>query len=295
MRRIVSILLLTLAWSLSAAQNDDPRIRKVAPAPGVKSVHVKMIIRSFSVENRKDTSWRVDTAARETKYFAKDGRIDSSYFRYYLPDHSYYGHVSDSSWICTSVTGSLRVSTSVSGNHAEVRSINPGGGHYEIIYAGDSMHYAWYNDNGERRSQHHQCSSPADSFWDYKSGGPFAKKVIAHADNRDTICYLNAKGRWMVKVINLYDSLGRPVVSEYYNRSVKDFDLITMWANHHVGDATLYLPKNGDKLSMSVRRTYNAQGLLEQEAWYHQNRTTPSDVKMYSYTFWEAADLAPDN
>lgn len=295
---------LLLSFLISAglsAQNDDPRIRQIAPAPGVKSVSIKTVRYAnttveitertpvqvaLDIHPKKDTIW-VDTTAREWKYYAPDGKIESSYFKYYNPVQSYYRHLNDTSWVCITRLGWRTDSTIVTGNTAKTVPAVRKEDYYRTLYAGDSMHYVYYNSKGKQQFHSEKCSSSVDSFWDYKSAGPFAKKVVLHAANRDTVLYLDKKGRWMVKVINHYDSAGHPVKSEYYNRSVKKFDLISMWANHHVGDATVYLGVNGDRLSMTVRRTYDANGLLLREAWFYREQVTAGAVKFYSYTFWE--------
>ena len=285
---------------LLSAQNDDPRIRQVAPAPGVQSMSVKTVrywVFKAKKEERtpaqirsglhtKEYRMHVDSTARAINYYSPDGNVDSSYFKYYHPVSSSYHYLNDTSWVCIS-TRTWRIdSTIVTGNTAKTVPAERGDDYYRALYRGDSMHYVYYNSKGERRTHYDYCTSPADSFWDYRSAGTFAKKVVVHTGNRDTVSYLDAKGKWMVKVVNEYDSAGHPVVSHYFNRSVKDFDLITMWANHHIGDATVYLPRNGDRMSCAVYRTFDTRGLLQCEEWHYHNVEMPVARKFYTYTFW---------
>ncbi|HTF02888.1 MAG TPA: hypothetical protein VK826_02650 [Bacteroidia bacterium] len=283
------------------AQNNDPRIPQIAPAPGVKSVNIQTVRYFktkinveertplqvfFDIHPKRDTIWAHHTLV-EAQYYSRDGRIDSSYRNHHFPMHSYYTHFTDTSWTYVTWYENTRFdSTIVVGDSARTIRLGPYSSNHRLWYAGDSMHYISYNKKGKSFYHSDLCSSPADSFWDYQSGGPFAKKVVSHAGNRDTVFYRDAKGKWMVKVINHYDSGGHPVMSEYYNRSVKKFDLVSIFANHHVGDATLYLDQYGDRLSMTTRRTYDSNGLLLQEAWFWRNQATPNMVQFYSYDFW---------
>lgn len=282
--------------SFAVAQNDDPRIRIKSPAPGVKEQHIETVYYYHTrVENEHRTAFQkfmdlhpkhdtiiVDTAATETRYFSTSGRLDSSDYNFSSPVHSVYTYTSDTSWICVSM-GKYRLdSTIVSGDSAEVRR--------EIAnertwFEGDSGHFEMYNDKGRRIYKNHYFSSPTDSFWNYNSVGGYSRKTIAHGKSIDTVRYWNSHNRWLITVINHYDSLGHCTRSDYFNWGLKHFDLVTLRLNPK-WDNSLYLPVNGNELAMHVKREYDSQGLLLREAWYSPRFDTPILVKYYSYELY---------
>ncbi len=284
--------------ALLAGQNPDPRIAQVAPEPGVRSVKITTV-RYYSGfkdhheskgfhDNKFDTTYGIPTLDQK-KYYSEEGRLDSAYYNHHTAQFFYYGYMNDTSWTCISAYGKDRFDrTVVNGNSAEVFYYYAPFASNKFWYSGDSLHSRSYDKKGklEKIFSYDRCSSASDSFWDYQSCGLFARKTVVHSMNRDTISYLDKKNRWMVKVINHFDSAGHPVKTEYMNRSMKEFDLIPMHANPHVGDATLYLPQNGTKVSMTVNRTYNGRGLLIEESWQPAESSYATYMRYYQYAFW---------
>lgn len=292
------ILLVVFFPFIVEGQNSDPRIKHTAPAPGVKLVTEKIvryyrtqveykdyIVPGIPVMRKRDTIVS-DTVVAESRHYSPDGKIDSSDRTFVYRTHSIYTHSSDAEWkMQTWHEGNWFDLTEVN-NDTAITTRQDADYRFCTVCIDDSCRSETYNSKGKRTYKRDYCSSARDSFWDYVSGGPFTRKIVSHAGNRDTVLYLDSKGRWMVKVINHYDSAGHPVMSEYYNRSVKKFDLVSMWANHHIGDATLYLPQKGDQKSMIARRTYDTNGLLVQEAWFRPEDETATVVRYYSYAYY---------
>jgi len=268
------------------AQNYDPRIKQNAPAPGIKCVQIETV-RFYT--QKGNASLLESNTLTEKKYYSKEGRIDSAYHNYAFEKRFYFIYRNDSSWTCVSTIDFKPYdSTIVIGDSAKVfytHEFSEGARHW---YVGDSLHGRYYKKNGKRDRffSYDRCSSAADSFWDYQSCGPFARRTLVHTGNIDTVCYFDARNRWMVKVINYSDSAGNPVKTEYINRSRKNFDIVPIHANHHIGDATLYLPENGSKVCMTVHRIYNAQGLPVKELWRPAKADFSTYVRTYAYTFW---------
>jgi hypothetical protein len=295
------LLLFSVFFSLSvSAQRFDPRIRHTPPAPNVKSVMIQTV-KTYRVSDPKTFQYYpgkavyqdsqvvyVDTTLRQGWNYSQNGLIESTYRKHNFPIREYYTHLNDSSWTCLKYYSARHYdSTVVIGDSAEAFQFFPYSPNARMWYAGNYCHYIRYSKKGKQLYHRESISSVKDSFWDYSSGGLFSMKEVRKSAGTDTVLYLDKKGRWMVKVINHYDSAGHSVRSEYFNRSLKEFDLVNIWANPHEGDQTLFLPKAGEQVAMIAKREYDERGLLIKISWISPASADPRLVQYYSYTFWE--------
>lgn len=298
MFRFVTVLILMLSGSVYA-QNEDPRIELHAPASNVASSEIKTIryrISKVEIQERtevqrlldlhpKKDSLFVDTLKLEVFWYSKQGKPDSSFYDFHSSRTDHYTHINDSSrYIISKYAYTRRDSTVVNGDSAVTYVYYEGELANRLVYAGSAAQYESAKNPKKHPSWSYWVSSPDDSFWDYRSAGVYSKRITISAGDTDTVLYCDASGKWIVKTINYKDAAGRCIRSDYYNRGANRFALVRLWANHHIGDASLYLHRKGEAMSMRCVRKYDANGLLLEEAW--ENPTSGRIVmkRIYRYT-----------
>lgn len=296
--KFFTALALAVAFSVSA-QNEDPRIELRAPSSNVASLEIKTIrYRISKVEIRERTevqklldihpkkdSLFIDTLKREAFWFSEQGKLDSLFYDFHFSHTDYYTHFNDTSrYFISNYAYTRRDSTAVNGDSAVTYVYYEGKLANRIIYSGSSAHYESAKKPQKHPSWSYWASSPADSFWDYRSAGVYSKRIVISAGETDTVLYCDASGKWVVKTINYKDDAGRFIRSDYYNRGANRFALVRLWANHHIGDASLYLDRKGEAMSMRCIRKYDASGLLLEEAWENPTSERVVIKRVYRYT-----------
>jgi hypothetical protein len=281
------------------AQNEDPRIVLRAPASNVASSEIKTIryrISKVEIQERTEVqrllnihpnkdSLFVDTLKREVLWFSKQGKPDSSFCDFHSSRTDYYTHINDSfRYIISKYSYTRRDSTLVNGDSAVTYVYYEGKLANRLVYSGSAAQYESAKNPQQHPLWSYWASSPDDSFWDYSSAGVYSKRIISRAGDTDTVLYCDASGKWIVKTINYKDAAGRCIRTDYYNRGANRFALVRLWANHHIGDATLYLDRRREAVSLRCIRKYDASGLLLEEAW--ENPTSGHVVmkRIYRYT-----------
>jgi|GEM_PF-2032391 len=297
--RLLLILTISSPFVDAFSQNDDPRIALRAPSADIASVEVKTIrYRVGRVENKERTELQrlldihpkkdslfIDTLKREKIWFGQDGKPDSSFYDFHTVHTDYYSHFSDSSWCVISKSEYTRKdSTVVDGDSAVTYTFYDGKLNNRLVYSGSVAHHILEKKPQKHPNWYYWVSSPEDSFWDYRAAGLFCKRIVMSTGSIDTVLYNDASGKWIVKTINHTDANGRCIRSDYYNRGANRFALVRLWANHHIGDATLYLECKGEAISMRCERKYDAAGLLMEETWYQPGADQPLYRRTYCYS-----------
>jgi hypothetical protein len=295
-----AILFLLLVRSVVSAQHDDPRRAMRAPSESVASVEVKTVRyrigkveikertelqRIFDIHPKKDSLF-IDTLKREEIWFSAAGKPDSSFFDFHSVRKDYYTHISDTSWfIISKYAYTRRDSTAVHGDSAVTYVYYDGKLSNRLVYSGAAAYFEYVKKPQKHPNWSYWVSSPSDSFWDYRAAGTYSKRIITNAGSTDTVLYCDAGGNWIVKTTNYKDTSGRCIRTDYYNRGANRFTLVRLRANPHIGDATLYLHRNGETISMQCVRKYNADGLLLEEAWQNPASGEVVMKKIYGYRF----------
>jgi hypothetical protein len=281
------------------AQNEDPRIDLRAPSRNVASVEVKTVRyrigeveirertelqRIFDFHPKKDSLF-IDTLKYEKFWYSAERKLDSSYYDFHSLRTDYYTHISDSSrLIISKYKYTRRDSTVVNGDSAVTYVYYEGKLANRIVYSGSAAHYESAKKPQKHPSWSYWGSSPDDSFWDYRSTGVYSKRIVINAGHTDTVLYCDANENWIVKTVNYKDSTGHCIRSDYYNRGSNRFALVRLWANPHIGDASLYLDRKGEAMSMRCVRKYDASGLLLEEAWESPTSGRVVMKRIYRYT-----------
>ncbi|HTF02887.1 MAG TPA: hypothetical protein VK826_02645 [Bacteroidia bacterium] len=297
------------------AQNNDPRIKQEVQ-PGVKSVQLT-VTRIFTLTvktydtvgppginipvTHREKRTIYDTTVREARQYDQQGNLASSQRVSWDSTATTYHYTSDSAWSATAAvyrngydSAFRRIpwqyifqadTVAVKGNTALAKHRTDW---YTgiLVYVGDSCLATHIYNEGRAGSPRGYHRSRSDSFWDYESAGPFARKVITHSFRTDTVKYLNAKRQCLIKVINHFDSTGRVDSSEYYNYQVKKFAVQEMYMTPKE-NKTYYLQMNrSGKPSCTVFRTYNEKGLLTEERLVTNDRHNYMVVKRYEYQYY---------
>ncbi|HET6992765.1 MAG TPA: hypothetical protein VFJ43_15635, partial [Bacteroidia bacterium] len=125
------------------------------------------------------------------------------------------------------------------------------------------------------------------THWDDEYSGHYAKRII-HSDKIhtvDTCTFYNDKGKIILSIVDHYDNQDHVIVSEYYNYRDKNCSIYsTRYSDKQ--NMTVYLPANRKgKLTYTIRKTYNAQGLVSEIKHIPVKKRVPiTDIKIeYEY------------
>ncbi len=280
------LFLLIVPFTLNARV--DPRISKVAPYEGVKTMDVTYI---FVIRSGNDTGMSESFRYNETGMLT-----DYSYDQHLMKNPHYhtnstYRYKSKDAWTQTTYRNQkISDSAVVNGSWANHYWWHDGKISQLNEFRRDS--FAERNIvNGDTVLKHMDYGNPPrDEFWDYSHAGKFASKSSTRSANTDTIRYLDANGKCLVMIVNFYDSNFRPVKTDYYNFKVKRFDLFYMPYNEKM-DMIFFLNKSKKgQWSFEITRKYNEKGWLIEEYCtdarpYKGANGTPM-LKLYKYTLY---------
>lgn len=281
----VLLLLLTFPLAVSAGR-PDPRIPKVAPYVGVKSVEATYI---FVIKKGNDTS------ITESFNYNEAGMLtDYSYDQHMMKNPHYntnatYRYQSTDAWTeMVYKNHKLTDSVVVKGRWANTYNFNNGLFHEMHEFRGDSAREKVVKDGDTIVRPNREANPQLDPFWDYYNAGKFASKTIERSVDTDTTRYLDNDGKCLVMVVNFYDGNLRCVKTDYYNYRVKRFDL--MYLRYSEGQSMIFFLNKSKKghWSYEITRKYNEKGWLTEEYYTDARPNKGSNgtpmLKLYKYT-----------
>lgn len=271
------------------AHRDDPRVRKEAPYAGVKSVKTTTFF-TLPKENNK-----LDTCSVETGAYNMDGLLtqhDYSVIMQKNPWYAYretYTYSDTDAWtLRTYRRGVLTDSASVNGSWANCYAFQDGKPQVVHEYRGDSLQEKLITGTDTvywAKKMNRYVSR--DEFWDYDNAGSFAKTAVSRSiDGPDTVSYLDAAGKCLVKYITYYNSSGNTTKIDYYNYGVKTFQFKRLTYSEKM-NMTFFLEKSKKgNWSYRILYEYNEKGQLIEERWIDANPKRNQVVRVYTYEFY---------
>lgn len=283
------LLLFTLLPLAVFAHRDDPRERKEAPYAGVKSVKTTTFF-SLPKENNK-----LDTCSVETDMYNTGGWLTQHDFSMIMQKNPWYTYRETFSYSDTDAwtqrtykRGVLTDSASVNGSWANSYAFYDGKPQVLHEYRGDSLQEKLINgtDTVYWAKKLNKYVS-RDEFWDYSNAGPFGKISVSRSiEGPDTVSYLDAAGKCLVKYVTYYNRSGNTAKIDYYNYGIKTFEFKRLAYSEKM-NMTFFLEKNSKgNWSYEVLYTYNDRGQLTEERWIDANPKRNQVVKKYEYVFY---------
>jgi hypothetical protein len=277
--------LLIIPLALSA--RIDPRVPKLAPYQGVKSMEVTYI---FVIKSGNDTS------ITETSRYNEAGMLtDYSYNQHMMKNPHYttnttYRYQSKDAWTqATYSNGKISDSAVVKGSWANHYWLYEGRLTQINEFRGDTFSEKKIV-SGDTVLVHTDVDKPVvlDEFWDYDHAGKFTSKSSTRSTDTDTTRYLDANGKCLVMIVNFHDSNFQPIKTDYYNYNVKRFDLLYLPYTENQSMIFFLNKSKKGHWSFEITRKFNEKGWLTEEYMtdahpYKGANGTPM-LKLYKYT-----------
>jgi hypothetical protein len=283
------LLLLSLLMPFALSARVDPRIPKTASYGGVKSMKTEYI---FIIAKGNDTAITETFQYNEAGFLVK---YDYDLHMMKNPNYSMssiYTYRSNDAWTATSYKNNkMSDSAVVKGAWANHYWWHEGKLSQINEFRGDTFAEKNISD-GDTTLMHQDIGNAAeDDFWDYRHAGEFARKSYARSTDSDTTCYIDEIGKCMVMVVNFYDSNFKPVKTNYYNYSVKRFDLFYLPHNERTSMVFFLNKSSKGKWSFEITRKYNEEGWLIEEyftdARPNSRGNSPPMLKKYTYELYQ--------